>query len=167
MRLRLKVFGSVLGLVVAVLAFGNWKQSPLHRHVCGPETPYAYNLRWLLNGRRTIDNWPAKLCGCTPPPGFAEHEEWVRSYLNGPDRFFGSNANAGVIHLLNSDIFKEEFAAAISGLRQSTPDAEAMVRFHLKDGRIIHEKSAPESPMTNRKGLGDTPASPKNEGSLR
>ena len=73
-----KVFGSFLALAAAVLTFGNWRQSPLHRRVCGPDTPYPYNVRWMIEGKRTIDNWPARLCGCTPPPGYSDREERAR-----------------------------------------------------------------------------------------
>jgi len=74
----MKVVGALFGLVAAVIVFGNWKQSSLHRYVCGPQTPYPYNLRWMVNGYREIDNWPAKLCGCTPPPGYTAEDEWRR-----------------------------------------------------------------------------------------
>jgi hypothetical protein len=43
MRPHGKVCGALLGVAAAVLAFGTWKQSPLHRRVCGPDTPYPYN----------------------------------------------------------------------------------------------------------------------------
>ena len=40
MRRFMKVAGALLAVIAAVIAFGNWKQSPLHRYVCGPQTPY-------------------------------------------------------------------------------------------------------------------------------
>lgn len=78
MRRSLKVVGALLGVVAALTLFGNWKQSPLHRYVCGPQTPYPYNLRWMMNGYREIDNWPARFCGCKPPPGYTAEDEWQR-----------------------------------------------------------------------------------------
>ena len=86
MRLWLKVIGSVVISAAAVLAVGNWKQSPLHRYVCGSETPF--NVPRLLERHRAIDNWPAKLCGCTPPPGFAVREpNWVNGRAIRLDEF--------------------------------------------------------------------------------
>jgi hypothetical protein len=36
-----KVLGSVLVVAAAVLAFGNWRSSSLHRYVCGSDLPYT------------------------------------------------------------------------------------------------------------------------------
>ena len=80
------VLGASLTVVAAVIVFGNWKLSPLHRYVCGPQTPYPYNLQWMMNGYREIDSWPATLCGCTPPPGYTAEDEWQRT-LARADRF--------------------------------------------------------------------------------
>lgn len=100
MRLCMKAGGSLLAVAVAVLAFGNWKSSPLHRYMCGSNAPYTSNIRWLVEGPRTIDNWPARLCNCTPPQGFAEHEAKVGfHWVNGHLRFLGSDTNAGAVKL--------------------------------------------------------------------
>ena len=44
-----------------------------------------------------IESWPAKLCGCEPPPGYAEHHpalQWVNGHL----RYVG-DGNLGAIQL--------------------------------------------------------------------
>jgi hypothetical protein len=61
--------GLVLGLG-AVIAFGRWKDSPLHLRVCGPNS--RVNVRWILYGRRANDNLEAKVFACEMPAGFAE-----------------------------------------------------------------------------------------------
>lgn len=61
-----------LALVAATLGMGfaRWTGSPLHIHVCGPNS--ALNMRWIVYGSRSNDNWSAKLCGCEVPDAFAD-----------------------------------------------------------------------------------------------
>ena len=73
-RLLFWSLASVFLAGAAGLAFARWRESPLHIHVCGPNRPYTQNIRWIIEGRRVMEGLPAKICGCTPPPGFLEHE---------------------------------------------------------------------------------------------
>jgi hypothetical protein len=70
MRRWLKVSGGLAIVASAVFAFANWRSSPLHHRVCGPNS--SANLRWMVYGRRANDDWPAKLCGCEIPADVAE-----------------------------------------------------------------------------------------------
>lgn len=70
MRPWLKVFGGLAIVASAVFAFANWRSSPLHHRVCGPNS--SANIRWLVYGRLTNDNWRAKLCGCEVPADVAD-----------------------------------------------------------------------------------------------
>lgn len=49
-RRWLKVSGALVIVAAAAFSFANWKFSPLHVRVCGPNN--SQNLRWLVNGRR-------------------------------------------------------------------------------------------------------------------
>ena len=96
----MKASGALVGLVGAVIAFGTWKRSPLHTHVCGSDAPYSYNIRWLIEGAHTIDNWPARLCGCKPAPGYAEHQARVGFHsVNGHLHFANPDENWGVVQM--------------------------------------------------------------------
>jgi hypothetical protein len=70
MRRWSRASGGLVIMVSAVFLFANWKSSPLHLRVCGPDS--SGNLRWFVNGRLANDNWPAKFCGCEVPAVFAE-----------------------------------------------------------------------------------------------
>jgi len=70
MRLLMNASGALISLVALVIAFGNWKGSPLHTRVCGPNS--ALNMHWVVNGRLANDDWSAKLCGCEVPDAFAD-----------------------------------------------------------------------------------------------
>ena len=72
-RLKWKL-GVVLSVFAGTFAYANWNSSALHRHVCGSDAPFTENMMWLLHGERVIDNWPARLSGCKPPPGYAEYK---------------------------------------------------------------------------------------------
>jgi hypothetical protein len=96
MRLRpvLKVGVVLLCVVAGVLGYGNRKRSALHRYVCGSDSPYPLNMMWLLYGESTIDNWPARLCGCKPPPGWAEYKAKAQlgfHWENGQLEYTGNN----------------------------------------------------------------------------
>jgi len=72
MGTRLKLGAALSCVAAGLLIYGNLKGSALHRYVCGSDAPFTENMMWLLYGERTIDNLPARLCGCAPPPGYAE-----------------------------------------------------------------------------------------------
>ena len=102
MRLRpvLRVGGPLLCVVAGVLSYGNWKSSALHRYVCGSDAPYPLNMMWLLHGESTIDNWPARLCGFTPPPGWAEYKAKAGFHWeNGRLEYTETGNNYGAIQL--------------------------------------------------------------------
>ena len=74
MGTRLKLGAALSCVAAGLLIYGNLKGSALHRYVCGSDAPFTENMMWLLYGERTIDNLPARLCGCKPPPGYAEYK---------------------------------------------------------------------------------------------
>ncbi len=80
MRQFMKASGAVVGLVAAVIAFGNWKQSALHTRVCGSDAPYSYNVRWLIEGARTLGPSMAKAIRAASfdlsPRGLGGRVEW-------------------------------------------------------------------------------------------
>jgi hypothetical protein len=60
----------VLAVATGAITFARWRESPLHIHVCGPNS--ELNLRWIFYGSHANDDWPAKLCGCEVPAAFAD-----------------------------------------------------------------------------------------------
>jgi hypothetical protein len=83
---KLKVGASIFCVIAGAFAYGNWKGSALHHYVCGSDAPFDENMMWILYGERVIDNLPARLCGCEPPPGYAEYKakvgfHWVNGRL--------------------------------------------------------------------------------------
>lgn len=70
MRGRFARTSLALAVAIAALVFIRWKESPLHIHVCGPNS--AVNMRWIIYGSRANDDWSAKLCGCEVPDAFAD-----------------------------------------------------------------------------------------------
>ena len=72
--LSISSLGSVFVAGTVAFAFARWSESPLHIHVCGPNRTYTQNIRWIIEGRSVMEGLAAKICGCTPPPGFLEHE---------------------------------------------------------------------------------------------
>jgi len=110
-------FGVVLCIVAGAFALANWTGTRLHRYVCGSDAPFTENMMWLLYGERTIDNWPARLCGCTPPPGYAEFKAKAGFHWeNGRLRYTETGADYPVIQLaIDRGAASEGRKAATSG----------------------------------------------------
>lgn len=98
-RRPFRIAAALVLICGAGVGYARWHGSALHRSVCGDDVPYGMNARWAIYGERMLEGWQAKVCACTAPPGYEQHQARFAFRAGPGNPHYGWDKNAAKIQI--------------------------------------------------------------------